>query len=754
MRHSLRGNWKFACLHLWIPVFAGMTHSVAVADWPYWRGIEQAGRTAEKAVVKSWSPDGENLLWQVPIGGRTTPIVMGDHVYFIGPVGEGECLQERVICLDADSGQTRWEHRFMVYHSDVVENRLGWTSLVGDPETGNVYAHGTGGEMIAFNRDGRVLWNVSMTEVLGRISGYGGRLHTPIIDEDRVIISYLNSSWGAFGPGKHRYVAFNKHNGEILWWADPGDNPHDTTYSTPVVGVIDGVRQLVAGAADGNVYGMKARTGEMLWKFRFTKRGLNSSVVVDGKHVFIAHSEENLDNTDMGRVVCIDATQRGDITETGEVWRHRELTVGYASPTIREGRLYVVDNSANLYCLDAQTGKTIWEFGLGRVGKGSPVVTADGVIYVAEQNGVFHILKDEGDRCVSLDRDEFTRSDNLIDEIFGSPAVTGGRVYFATRYHTYCLGSRDTEVESVSAVPMAKERTADADQPSYLQIRPADFHLLPGQSVQLRAMVTDELATSFRPLKEGTWTVKGVKGKIGGDGKLQADTENEFSAGMVTVKGEGLEATARVRIIPQLPISEGFEGMTDGASPPGWIGAGAKTRIEERDGSKVLRKLASKDRPSPPFMRLQTYATPPIDGGYTVQTDVLGTVKQAFRPIKPDMGVINSRYVMSLLGSGKLRIESWTAIPRIRHDFDFPWEGETWYRMKCQVELRGDEAVLRGKVWLRESAEPDEWNFEVTDSCPNRSGSAGLYAYSAGTTHKSDGPEVFFDNFEVTRNDE
>ena len=722
-------------------------------DWPYWRGPEQTGLSREAAPVRSWSLEGENLVWKVPVGGRTTPVVMGGRVFFIAPVGEGVMTQERVVCLDGETGGMLWEHRFNVFHSDVVANRVGWTALVGDPETGNVYAHGTGGEMICFNRNGKVLWNRSMTEEFGRISGYGGRLHTPIIDENRVIVSFLNSNWGSDSRPSHRYVAFDKDSGEVLWWAAPGAGPLDTTYACPAVAVIGGVRQLVAPNADGNVYGMKARTGETLWTFKLSKRGLNVSPVVDGDYVYVGHSEENLDNTDMGRVVCIDATKRGDITETGEVWRLREFTAGYVSPAIANGRLYIADNSANLVALEAGSGKKVWEFSLGRVGKGSAVVTADGVIYVGEQNGVFHILKDEGDRCVSLDVQEFRREDNLVDEVFGSPAVADGRVYFITRYNTYCLGSKEASRSPAEVPPMPTEKGGDGEKATFCRIEPGEITVSPGESVRFRAVATDAHARAFRPLRDVTWSVVGVPGTISAAGELTASGENDYSAGLVTVKGEGLEARARVRVIPSLdrgPIRETFDDMEEGKVPPGWLGVNVKTKIEERDGSRVLRKLASKDRPSPPFMRLEAYATPPLAGGYTVQCDMLGTPKKRF---KADMGLVNSRYRMYLGGRDFLRVESWSALPRFREDEPFTWETDRWYTVKFEVRLEGEKGVVRGKVWPRDSAEPDGWTIEAEDPCPNRAGSAGLYAYSTMTTPKSDGPEVYFDNFQVTRND-
>ena len=84
---------------------------------------------------------------------------------------------------------------------------------------------------------------------------------------------------------------------------------------------------------------------------------LNASVVVDGTRVYASHNRENTDTTVMGRVLCIDGTGIGDITESHELWRVDGIEAGYSSPAIADGRLYVVDSSANLHCLNGETGR-------------------------------------------------------------------------------------------------------------------------------------------------------------------------------------------------------------------------------------------------------------------------------------------------------------------------------------------------------------------------------------------------------------
>jgi len=720
-------------------------------DWAAWRGPEQTGFARQPAPITKWTPGGENQLWKIDVGGRSTPIVMNGRVFLVGPVGAGECLQERVVCVDGTTGRTLWERRFNVFLTDIVKNRVGWPSLVGDPETGFVYCHGTGGEMMCFDANGTLQWERAMTEEFNRVSGYGGRIHTPVIDEDRLLISMVSSSWGTHGPPGHYYAALDKRTGEVIWWSKPGGRHLDTTYSVPFITVINGRRMIIAGNADGNVYGMLARTGEKVWEFKLAKRGLNTSVVCDGKYAYISHSEENLDTTVMGRVVCIDASMTGDITEKGEVWRYDGCQAGYASPALANGRLYVVDNSAHLFCFDAKSGKLHWTFEMGRVGKGSPVVTKDGVIYCGTVNGRFLIMKDLGDKCEMLDETEFTRDDDLVVEIFGSPAVADGRIFFMTRYETYALGNEDTSPPAVDIPALPDEKPVQEDKPAHLQVVPAEVTLAPGEQVQFLARLFDANGRLIG-VRKAKWSPVDVKGEFHPTGTFIAADHRVFSAGLVKAEVDGLTGTARVRVGPSIPFFETFDKMKTGSVPPGWIGVGGKSVLVEQDGNVVLRKNA--ENPSVPFMRMRAFSGPPISDGYTVVADIKADLSSGRRPTLPDVGLINSRYLLIAKGrEQELWLESWTPIPRISKRLPFEWKHDVWYRLKLRVDIIGNDGLVRGKVWSRGEQEPVDWMIEIRDPCPNTEGSPGLYAYSLGTTPRKQGAMSYYDNYRVFKND-
>jgi len=85
----------------------------AAGDWAEWRGPARDGVSNEKNLPVKWSPTGDNLAWRAPYGGRSAPIVMGDRVYLQNSAGQGETLQERVMCFNADTGKLLWEHRYL-----------------------------------------------------------------------------------------------------------------------------------------------------------------------------------------------------------------------------------------------------------------------------------------------------------------------------------------------------------------------------------------------------------------------------------------------------------------------------------------------------------------------------------------------------------------------------------------------------------------------------------------------------------------
>ena len=152
---------------------------------------------------------------------------------------------------------------------------------------------------------------------------------------------------------------------------------------------------------------------------------------------------------------------------------------------------------------------------------------------------------------------------------------------------------------------------------------------------------------------------------------------------------------------------------------------------------------------------MRSFTGPPIPAGYTVQADMMAEPRPGRRPMLSDMGLINSRYKLIMLGRERqLRVVSYSPIPRFQKEVPFDWKTDVWYTAKLSVDVREGRVIIRGKVWPRDEAEPDDWSIEVIDPCPNHEGSPGLYGYSKGTTAAKPGATIYYDNYRVKRNDE
>jgi outer membrane protein assembly factor BamB len=735
-------KWRI-CVTLWLML--GVCPLMAVADWNHWRGPEQNGISRETNLVDDWSlADNKNVLWVSETGGRAAPIVLNGRVYLscrtpddvTDPV-EKINAREQVVCWDAATGEVLWRDVFNVFQTDVPAPRVGWASMVGDTETGWVYLHSVSGIFRCYTPDGEVVWERSMNEEFGQISGYGGRFHTPLIDEDRIIISFLHQNWGdSGGPPRHAYYAFDKHNGQLLWVSAPGGRPQDTTYSSPIVTVIDGVRMLIGGNADGGIYAMQARTGEPLWGFRMSRRGLNAAPVVDGNLVYISHGEDNVDTVRFGRIQCIDGTGRGDITETHCVWRVDDIKAGYTGLLVKDGILYVMADTGSLHAFDSKTGEPLWVKNLGTVGRGSPV-WADGKIYIMEVNGNIHILRPSREGCETLSHVELRAADGVgTDEIFASPAIADGRIYFVTRDRTICIGAADPSSSKDPVPPLADEKPPETEV-ALVQLVPFETYVTGDGEIdyQLRAFDKNGRLIEIREPElqpEPDLTSAQAKGS-----KLVISAPQIEQAGQVIARHGDLTARARLRVFPQLPWHWDFDGFEDKQVPSTWI-FGRKLAAADVDDQRALVNVPGPGKPS-----IGVWLGPPDMSGYTVQADVL--MREERRRLA-SVGLTAQRYNLILKGNnGRLSIQSWPAHLRMAREIRFRSDPDTWYTMKMRVDVKEDSAHVMGKVWKRGDAEPEDWTIETVDPHPNRIGSPGLYIYSLATSA--------FDNVKVTQHE-
>jgi outer membrane protein assembly factor BamB len=703
-------------------------------DWTEWRGPARDGISSEKGLPPSWSPSGQNLAWKAPYGGRSAPIVMNGRVYLQNTAEKGAMEQERIMCFDADTGKLLWQHRFNVYLSDVPPHRVGWASPVGDPATGNVYAFGVGGTLVGLSRDGKVVWERSLGEDFGLLTTHGGRTVSPLVDGDLVIVSGVTFQWGQHARGAHRFIAFDKRTGETVWVSAPGGRPYDTTYAAPIIVNVNGTRLLIQGASDGVVHAIKPQTGEPVWKYEISKRGLNTGTVVIGTTAILTHSEENLNSSEMGMMTAVDATAKGDIKKEQVKWTTYGWQGGFSSPVVDGDRIYQIDNSANIAAFDGNTGKQLWLKNLGTIQKASPVL-ADGKLYVGTENGKFFILKPSATGCEILDEDQLG-TEALPEAIIGSVAISNGRIYMVSDSNLYCIGKKHASSNPSAPVEGIPNPNRQA---TYLQVVPTELILKPGDKVNFRVRLFDEHGVFIREDSSATWSLDQLKGTVG-NGQFVVANDAIQQAGLVKATVGNLTGSASVRVFPPLPWTENFDSMSVNTLPPTWVNATLKFTVRELNGNKVLVKTTEG---SSLLSRARAYFGPSDLSNYTVEADISATQK---RRQQGDGGVIAQRYALVLYGNSQmLHLEPWQPETKRTVSIPFEWKPDTWYRMKLEVQNLPDGKVrARGKAWLASEAEPAAWMVERIDPIPNRQGTPGIFGSALA--------ELYFDNIKVYRN--
>jgi parallel beta-helix repeat protein len=141
-----------------------------------------------------------------------------------------------------------------------------------------------------------------------------------------------------------------------------------------------------------------------------------SAAVVDGR-VYVGSSDKN--------VYCLDAL-------TGkQIWNQITGDIVNSCPAVADGRVYVGSYDGKIYCLFASTGEYAWNYTTGNSVFSSPTV-ADGKVYVGSGDGRIYCL----DAFTGTHIWNFTTGDYVLS----SPAVVNGKVYVGSDDNkTYCF---------------------------------------------------------------------------------------------------------------------------------------------------------------------------------------------------------------------------------------------------------------------------------------------------------------------------
>ena len=728
-------------------------------DWLFWRGPTGGGVSAQSNLPDSLTAN--SLLWEYAIQGGGVPVVAGGKAYQFGYYGVGNELQEALVCFDASSGEVLWERLHSDFISDIVYNRYGVGAACIDSATGNVYFQTSPGLLIGYDSDGNKLWERSLMEEFARLTFPNGRTGGPCVDGDLVIIHAITANWGKQGPARDRFYAFDKKSGDLVWSSTPGITPKDSSFSPLTFEDLPGGRRVFySGTGCGHIVCIDARTGQALWRFQMSYGGVNSGVVIHEDYVIAVHGKENIDSSNIGRMVAIKKPKNLPslnedlivLNKDSEVWRNNSIEAFTSSPVYRDGRIYVTIKRGELVCLAADSGEEIWTLKLAPDQVHASPTWADGKLYVPMFDGRVSVVKDRGNEAEILSQMQ------LEGSCLSAPSVAHGRVFVQSKKKLYCFGTSKTAPAFISH---KKDQNLSSKVPFSLQVVPAEFSIKSGSALPFKVYSLNKNGKRIEEVKEGlTWekwippTAKVqsvVDAEITSNGVLVASKDAKLSAGALRVSNGKLFGITRGRVLQDLPYSENFEtGFTlsqkssDQISfsyaPLSWLGARMRWQIQNLNGNMVAGNTLDRVL----FQRAINFVGHKDMANYTAQAEVM---TDGDRRIKSNIGLINQRYIFALIGNSQ-KLEVVSNYDRFRHSVPFSFKTNTWYHLKTRVDiLKGGTGMIRAKAWLKGEAEPSDWTLEASHINPHLHGAPGVYAMSPQSKKK-----VYFDNLLISYN--
>jgi outer membrane protein assembly factor BamB len=214
-------------------------------------------------------------------------------------------------------------------------------------------------------------------------------------------------------------------------------------WSTPAVGDIGGVRQVVHAQGDGWVRGYEAATGKKLWEFDTnpkdsvwpkTRNEVISTPVIVDNVVYISNGQDPEHGEGVGHAYAIDGTKRGDITKTGMLWHFDKIRRSISTAAVADGLVYISDFSGFLYCLDANSGKEIWMHDLFAAVWASPFVV-DGKVYIGDEDGDVTVLAHGREKKVLAEM-------NMGSSVYATVTPAHGTIFLNNRNQLFAIASK------------------------------------------------------------------------------------------------------------------------------------------------------------------------------------------------------------------------------------------------------------------------------------------------------------------------
>jgi outer membrane protein assembly factor BamB len=422
----------------------------AASDWPQWRGPHGRGVSDERDVVTDWTPT-TNILWKTPIEGRghSSPIVSRGRIFLTTSV-KGEHVPGRKApvhlgfdrkpgYVHPDSVDVDYRHALEVLAIDAATGRVLWRRtaydglMADDRHRKNTYASSTmatDGSLVyaffesagvyAYDFAGNLKWKRSLGNIIKAGLGPGS---SPLLYEALLILQCDQE----MGDGSF-VVALDKTTGVEVWRVN---RPTRRSWATPIIVRTDQRAELITAGAETTI-AYDPATGRELWHADGVQSHPIPSYVAGHGLVFATAGSQ------AKRALAIRLGGSGDLTNSAAVfWRYNKGTAYVPSPILHGDYLYLMTDTGIMTCLDARTGRVVYEGGRVPVPAtftASPVA-AGGLLLLTSEDGETFVIR-------AGPTHEVIRTNSVGEPVYASPAIAEGRIYVRGERHLFAIGAR------------------------------------------------------------------------------------------------------------------------------------------------------------------------------------------------------------------------------------------------------------------------------------------------------------------------
>jgi outer membrane protein assembly factor BamB len=340
----------------------------------------------------------------------SSPVVWGTRIFLTG----ADDSSRQIYCFDADSGKLLWRHDVdglpgFPSGSELprVLDEAGFAAPTATTDGEHVAAIFATGELVCVNMKGERAW----AKHLGVPENQYGHSSSLLSHKKLLFVQYdqkVNS----------KLLAFDLASGRPAWQA----KRDAISWSSPILIENQGRMELVLVSSKA-VDSYDPLTGELFWSVKCLDGEVASSAAYADGIVFVANEGAAMS--------AIDIKKHG--AEPTILWQRDENLPDAASPLAKDDFLILPTAFGVVTCLEARSGKVLWEQEFDKGFCSSPVAVGDR-IYLVDTSG--------STQAFQLD-DEFKLLgvSGIGEGVYATPAFVGDRIYIRGLRHLFCVGA-------------------------------------------------------------------------------------------------------------------------------------------------------------------------------------------------------------------------------------------------------------------------------------------------------------------------